>query len=232
MKSKGGLIVNKVLIGMAAIFLYTNSVQASWVKDSGETSDLNNNNYIAGYSIGAEAEYRNWFVFDLGDIDTVSDASLRVYINELYFGGYSSDDIFETWAVWDVSSSVYELTNGINSLSVFEDLGSGALFGETNIAKDDEGSFIEVELNAQALASLSSADGLWAIGGSVTTLGDKSESQIIFSSSLGDQVELVVNGATVLEREVFATPVPVPAAIWLFGSGVFGLIGLARRSKV
>jgi hypothetical protein len=25
------------------------------------------------------------------------------------------------------------------------------------------------------------------------------------------------------------TPVPVPAAMWLFGSGVFGLIGVARR---
>ena len=26
--------------------------------------------------------------------------------------------------------------------------------------------------------------------------------------------------------------VPVPAAIWLFGSGLFGLIGLARRKKI
>lgn len=27
------------------------------------------------------------------------------------------------------------------------------------------------------------------------------------------------------------TPVPIPAAVWLFGSGVIGLIGLARRRK-
>ena len=27
------------------------------------------------------------------------------------------------------------------------------------------------------------------------------------------------------------SPVPVPAAIWLFGSGLIGLIGLARRKK-
>jgi|ETNmetMinimDraft_35_1059890.scaffolds.fasta_scaffold732257_1 hypothetical protein len=25
------------------------------------------------------------------------------------------------------------------------------------------------------------------------------------------------------------TPIPVPAAVWLFGSGLVGLIGLARR---
>lgn len=28
-----------------------------------------------------------------------------------------------------------------------------------------------------------------------------------------------------------STPVPVPAAIWLFGSGLLGLVGLARRKK-
>lgn len=29
----------------------------------------------------------------------------------------------------------------------------------------------------------------------------------------------------------FATPVPVPAAVWLFGSGLLGLIGIARRRR-
>ena len=28
-----------------------------------------------------------------------------------------------------------------------------------------------------------------------------------------------------------ASPVPVPAAVWLFGSGLIGLIGVARRKK-
>jgi len=26
-------------------------------------------------------------------------------------------------------------------------------------------------------------------------------------------------------------PVPVPAAVWLFGSGLIGLVGVARRKK-
>lgn len=32
--------------------------------------------------------------------------------------------------------------------------------------------------------------------------------------------------------QLFYSPVPVPAAVWLFGSGLLGLIGVARRKKV
>ena len=28
-----------------------------------------------------------------------------------------------------------------------------------------------------------------------------------------------------------ASPVPIPASAWLFGSGLFGLFGIARRKK-
>jgi hypothetical protein len=35
-----------------------------------------------------------------------------------------------------------------------------------------------------------------------------------------------------LTSAYFTTPVPVPAAIWLFGSGLLGLAGIARRRKV
>jgi hypothetical protein len=36
---------------------------------------------------------------------------------------------------------------------------------------------------------------------------------------------------THLEGVVAAAPVPVPAAVWLFGSGLAGLLGLARRNR-
>jgi hypothetical protein len=42
------------------------------------------------------------------------------------------------------------------------------------------------------------------------------------------------NGSGIFyDNLVFAevAPVPVPAAVWLFGSGLLGLVGVARRRK-
>jgi len=39
-------------------------------------------------------------------------------------------------------------------------------------------------------------------------------------------------GANVIEVDVQVVPaVPVPAAVWLFGSGLLGLVGVARRRQ-
>lgn len=40
-----------------------------------------------------------------------------------------------------------------------------------------------------------------------------------------------INGVTTASLIVKASVVPVPAAVWLFGSGLIGLIGIARRKK-
>ena len=39
-----------------------------------------------------------------------------------------------------------------------------------------------------------------------------------------------LNGAGFGAEAVFS-PVPIPAAVWLFGSGLLGLVGMARRKK-
>ena len=55
----------------------------------------------------------------------------------------------------------------------------------------------------------------------------------IMGSALGDWVDL--NNASVSANYVGASvnieAVPVPAAVWLFGSGLIGLVGVARRKQ-
>ena len=42
----------------------------------------------------------------------------------------------------------------------------------------------------------------------------------------------ISNGSRVLGFDVQLEPVPIPATAWLFGSGLIGLIGIARRKNV
>jgi len=58
------------------------------------------------------------------------------------------------------------------------------------------------------------------------------------SGSLTGPYEFVIDGSDMISetREgagivTFATVVPVPAAVWLFGSGLIGLAGFARRKR-
>ena len=43
--------------------------------------------------------------------------------------------------------------------------------------------------------------------------------------------EEAVNGAAEFSLEFNVAPVPIPAAAWLFGAGLLGLVGIARRKK-
>lgn len=45
------------------------------------------------------------------------------------------------------------------------------------------------------------------------------------------QFHTIITGAVDGQEQLFLTAIPVPAAVWLFGSGLLGLLGLARRRR-
>mgnify|MGYP001817467390 FL=1 len=53
--------------------------------------------------------------------------------------------------------------------------------------------------------------------------------QLTFDVTAGKKYGFGAEGAVWMNTQV--NPIPVPAAVWLFGSGLLGLVGIARRKK-
>jgi hypothetical protein len=62
------------------------------------------------------------------------------------------------------------------------------------------------------------------------TGGDNMWDQLVFDVDGVKRIELNLGGSGAIDNIRF-TVVPIPPAIWLFGSGLIGLVGLARRKN-
>ena len=62
--------------------------------------------------------------------------------------------------------------------------------------------------------------------------GDAQYYNLSFGGVSADAFRITLNGDQISLHEVKISSVPIPAAIWLFGSGLISLIGIARRKKV
>ena len=68
-------------------------------------------------------------------------------------------------------------------------------------------------------------------GAGADTMTGGADSDSYFVDNTGDViVELAAGGTTDVVR-LSVTAVPIPAAAWLFGSAILGLVGVARRRK-
>jgi len=166
---------------------------------------------FAGEDLGIN--YRNWIAFDLSGITgDIQSASLNISNDVQNDSGISF-----TWS--EITTSFSELsTFSVDSTQnqiVFNDLADGFIFA-SGIASG--GGVNNYTLNASALLSLNNSSGSWAIGGS--TLNDLGRAYGFTNGvGSGDFIQLTLE----------VTSVPIPTTVWLFGSGLIGLIGIARR---
>ena len=201
--------------------IIVNATDSGWYDDTGWHQPDNLN-----YAVGEEVAYiyNNFFVFDLSGVsETVTYAVINIYSPESpaqFFDGYQSMDPFETYALYDVSTDIAVLTSDSGGVEVFQDIGTGTSYGEYDVSAADNGQFVSITLNADALDNINNGAGLFAIGGAVSTIDSTPNNEIIFASS---------GEPSVPAPYLTLTTVPIPAAIWLFGSGLIGLAGLARR---
>ena len=142
--------------------------------------------------------------------------------------GMSGQWDFEGHGGLDDGSEVTDLVTGffdfdagtVTMESMF--FGSPVLYDGTLSDSDGDGVYV-VNTTTMWNANSETWDGLWDI------------------TDNGDGTASVVNGPTffpleppypyIIEGSLTST-VPVPAAVWLFGSGLIGLVGFARRKKV
>ena len=193
-----------------------------WVDEDGR-GNRGSFNYLTGTDFGDSDEHRNWFVFDLSVVTertTIGAATLRL-LNPLVSGGFHSDDPTETYELHAITSDLDDLIGRSGGQTAFEDLGSGVLYGQHIASSADNGAWIEIPLNAGAIADLRHGAVRWAVGGRIATLDPTHDPERLFAFTHDD-----VLSDTQLVLEFI--PEPGSGALLSLAAGC-ALLGRRRR---
>lgn len=200
-------------------------------------------NYFVGYSIpSSPVERRNFFVFNLADIEApILGAKLKLYLpgGEAAASGYISSDPHETYRI---SGSPFPALGFMDAFfgkdhitppmveMMYGSLGSAApSFGMTMIGPDFGGADVTIDLNAEGIAALNAALGsLVVLGGRLTDLHLDSPgmppSELVFAyTDVGPTVPMP-------RLELVMVPEPSTAALLLGGLAI-GAAAFRRRQR-
>ena len=190
------------------------AVNGGWYQSGGNNSGTNSNTYTdAGL-------YHSWLGFDITGVDlsNVTSATINIYNAPQSPGG--------NFTLYDVTSNDNDL-GIVNSAVIYNDLATGDILGSGFASPD---AVANGGLNTAGLINLSSQiDSYWAVG-IFANDGTGNGVTGLFGWNNGMRTPGQYEYSLTIETSEISA-VPVPAAVWLFGSGLIGLVGLARRKK-
>ena len=254
------LLLSALLMAIAsassALTFTIDASDSGFHDEAGNHLDTTNENYTAGW---ADEQLRNWFVFDVSGLpadETVLSVTLRLYnpaVSEpdvTYTGGYDSPDATETYEVRELllPSAIVTAPSVLNP-AVYTAIGAGTLFGSATMSPADNGQFVDITLNAAAIAAVDAAVAEFVLGGLVSSLtAALGTEEFVFGHTdpLDDDPgspyarQLCVTTTGGPDTACFA-PIPEPGTGALVALGLIGLATarrwrfrrvLARRGRV
>lgn len=189
----GGSLLDWTLKGSGAGTPLTVYAQDLGWYDATGLHTSTNGNYLCGRYVntsGVASTYNNWFVFSL-PAAAADAASVSLVVPA---GTVRSDQGTETWELHHVSTPAVTLrTGGTGLVSIYQDLGDGAVYGGRDLLVADTGSSITVPLNSAGLAAASAAAGTaFAIGGTLPSLSTAAVSEYLFGNTDAIGVALII----------------------------------------
>lgn len=217
MSKKRSLLILSFVF-MAAL----SNVQANLLSNAGFESGLTG----WDFSFDAAAGFENIATVKIRSLDPFA------YEGDNYIYGFRTDG-FSLWQDIDLlGSGVQAADIDAGNLNVFyggwQSGWNNSDIGQISIHLLD-GSMIEI--GSASLAGYTS-DHVWQEQSGITDLLSGTRFlryEFTGVKNFGDNNDAYLDAAFLDVVDINISPVPVPAALWLFGSGLIGLVGLSRR---
>jgi hypothetical protein len=158
--------VQLILDGVAV-----NAFDAGWYDMTG-LHIATNDNYLVGLcgdGCGSSITYNDFFAFSI-PAGHYATAILRLSNPpnaSSPYNGYVSSEPSELYRLFSVETPINTLiAEQSGQVGIYDDLGSGTFYGSRIVTASDNGTFVSIDLNADALAAINRG-GEWAVGGAV-----------------------------------------------------------------